>query len=158
MPRPAGKPGAPKIHHSYTVEEVAKLRGVHKNTVRNWLRHGLPCLSECKPLLILGRDLLDFEWNRRRVRKRRCGPGQIYCVRCREPRYPILGTVRFIAAVAGAGRLSASCAHCHATIFQRIGDARLERERDIWGITPSKAKEHIGDSDQPFVNCDFKQE
>ena len=158
MERRPPKPGRPKIHRSYTVEEVAKLRGIHKNTVRNWLRQGLPCLSECRPLLILGRDLLEFESNRRRARKRRCGRGQIYCVRCREPRHPIPGTLRFIDSATGAGSLSGLCQHCHVTVFQCIGRDRLERECDIWGITPSKAQEHIGERDQPFVNCDFKQE
>ena len=31
-----------KVHRNYTVEEVAKLFQVHKNTVRDWLKVGLP--------------------------------------------------------------------------------------------------------------------
>ena len=30
-----------KIHHSYTVEEIARLFGSHRNTVRRWLKLGL---------------------------------------------------------------------------------------------------------------------
>lgn len=158
MPRPHRKPGVPKVHHSYTVEEVATLRAVHKNTVRNWLRQGLPCLSECRPLLILGRDLIEFESSRRRARKRLCGPGLIYCVRCREPRRPSSGTTQFIAALTGAGCVSGTCEQCGATIFRRIGAEQLKREHDVWRITPTKEQEHIVESFQPFVNCDFKQE
>ena len=35
-----------KIHRCYTVEEVAKLFGAHKNTVRGWLKAGLPRIFE----------------------------------------------------------------------------------------------------------------
>ena len=31
-----------KIHRSYTVEEAAGSLGVHKNTVREWVKVGLP--------------------------------------------------------------------------------------------------------------------
>jgi hypothetical protein len=30
-----------KIHRSYTVEEIAKLYVIHKNTVRRWVKSGL---------------------------------------------------------------------------------------------------------------------
>ena len=36
-------PRLAKIHRSYSVEEIARLFRVHKNTVRAWLRQGLPC-------------------------------------------------------------------------------------------------------------------
>jgi len=154
----ASKPGRPKIHRSYTVEEVASLRGVHKNTVRNWLRQGLPYLAERRPLLILGRDLSEFESKRRRARKRPCSPRQIFCMRCREPREPVPGTLQFVSSARGAGSLSGSCSHCRALIFRRISADQLESDRAIWGVTGQKEQEHIDESDQPSVNCAFKQE
>ena len=75
-----------KIHRNYTVEEVAKLLGVHRNTVRHWLKQGLPTNDRKRPTLILGRDLGVFLQARRSKNKRRCQPGEIYCVRCRAPR------------------------------------------------------------------------
>ena len=30
-----------KIHRNYTVEEIATLFGIHKNTVRDWVKAGL---------------------------------------------------------------------------------------------------------------------
>ena len=44
-----------KIHRSYTVEEVASVLDVHRNSVRNWLRSGLDAIDQRRPTLILGK-------------------------------------------------------------------------------------------------------
>lgn len=49
-----------KIHRSYTIEEIAKLFGVHKNTVRHWMKNGLTATDDKRPMLILGRVLAAF--------------------------------------------------------------------------------------------------
>ena len=41
-----------KIHRSYTVEEIAGLFGIHKNTVRRWVKAGLPTSDDKRPMLI----------------------------------------------------------------------------------------------------------
>ncbi len=46
-----------KIHRSYTVEEIAHLFGIHKNTVRRWVKAGLAISDDKRPMLILGHDL-----------------------------------------------------------------------------------------------------
>ena len=158
MDRRPHNPGRPKIHRNYTVDEVAKLRGVHKNTVRSWLRQGLPSLKERKPQLILGRDLSEFEAKRQQERKRPCGPGQIYCMRCRKPRKPAPGTTRYTPSTTGAGCISATCSDCPTPVFRRISIASLEREQAYWGITWPKAQEHIVESNKPSVDCDLKRE
>ena len=53
-------PRLAKIHRNYTVEEVASLFGVHRNTVREWVKRGLPTSDDRRPMLILGRDLVAF--------------------------------------------------------------------------------------------------
>ena len=77
-----------KIHRSYTVEEIAKLFGIHKNTVRGWVKSGLATSDDKRPMLILGHDLAAFLQARRVKNKRPCKPGEIYCVRCRAPKFP----------------------------------------------------------------------
>jgi Helix-turn-helix domain len=67
-----------KIHRSYTVEEIAGLFGIHKNTVRVWVKTGLPTCDERRPMLILGHDLASFLQARRARRKQPCRPGEIY--------------------------------------------------------------------------------
>jgi excisionase family DNA binding protein len=54
-----------KIHRSYTVEEVARLFGAHRNTVRAWLRAGLPALDQGRPTLIAVSALRAFLHMRR---------------------------------------------------------------------------------------------
>jgi hypothetical protein len=76
-------PRLAKIHRNYTVDEIANLFGVHKNSVRNWVKGGLPTSDDRRPMLILGRDLVAFLHARRVKNKRPCQPGEIYCMRCR---------------------------------------------------------------------------
>ena len=47
-------PRLAKIHRSYTVDEVASLFGVHRNSVREWVKRGLPTSDGRRPMLILG--------------------------------------------------------------------------------------------------------
>lgn len=70
-----------RIHRNYTVQEIGALFGVHRNTVREWIKRGLPTTDCERPLLILGRGLAAFLQARRSKNKRPCQPGEIYCVR-----------------------------------------------------------------------------
>ena len=45
-----------KIHRNYSVEDIARLFDVHKNTVRSWLKQGLAAIDDRRPTLILGRE------------------------------------------------------------------------------------------------------
>ena len=49
-----------KMHRSYTVEEIANRFTIHKNTVRRWIKDGLTCIDDKRPMLILGRSLWHF--------------------------------------------------------------------------------------------------
>ena len=71
-----------KIHRNYTVDDAARLLGVHKHTVRAWIKSGLSVLNDMRPVLILGQDLKEFLKTRRTKNKRPCKPEQFYCFRC----------------------------------------------------------------------------
>jgi Helix-turn-helix domain len=79
MGRRHPNPRRVKIHRNYSVEEVARLFGIHKNTVRGWLKRGLPAIDDRRPTLILGQELSRFLRERRQKEKQRCGPGRIFC-------------------------------------------------------------------------------
>src|ERR1035441_9471666 len=77
-----------KIHRSYTVEEIAGLFRIHKNTVRAWVKAGLPTSDRKRPMLVLGADLAAFLQTRRVKHKQPCKAGEFYCFRCRSPKAP----------------------------------------------------------------------
>lgn len=74
-------PRLAKIHQSYTVEEAARLFGVHKQTVRNWISSGLPVLASKRPILIHGSDHRTFHQQRRQKQRQKCSPGELFCLK-----------------------------------------------------------------------------
>ena len=118
-----------KIHRSYAVEEIATLFSVHRNTVREWVKRGLPPTDGKRPMLIQGGDLIAFLKARRLKNKRPCAPGQIYCVRCRNPQYP-LGSMAEYRPLSGLlGNLMGICPACECMMYRRVNRTRLETIR-----------------------------
>ena len=144
-----------KIHRNYTVEEIASLFGVHRNTVRQWIKQGLPTSDQKRPFLILGRDLVAFLQARRAKNKRPCQPGEIYCVRCRAPKAPAGDMADYQIVTETLGNLIAICPDCNAIMNRRVSLAKLEQIRGRLDITMPQALRHIGESTQPSVNSDL---
>lgn len=126
-----------KIHISYTVEELARLLGCHKRSVRNWIRQGLGTLDDGKrPVLIQGATARAFLEERRRTSKRRCKAGELYCLRCREPRSPVDGSTKISESDLSSPMLSAVCSQCGAQMFKRITSGAadtLRRQLELEG-------------------------
>ena len=158
MAKPRANPRLAKIHRNYTVEEIAMLYGVHRNTVRQWIKGGLPALDQRRPILVLGAALADFLRDKRTVNKRPCRPGQIYCMRCREPRVPAGADVRYHPITPTQGNLVGQCPTCSAGLFRRVSAANLGQFDGVLRITLPPAGDHIGKSAQPPVNSDFTQD
>ncbi|MDP1647854.1 MAG: helix-turn-helix domain-containing protein [Rubrivivax sp.] len=149
-------PRLAKIHRNYTVEEVASLFGIHRNTVREWVKRGLPTSDGRRPMLILGRDLVAFLSARRAKNKRTCQPGELYCVRCRAPRAPAGDMVDYVALTATLGNLAAICSVCETMIYRRVSLAKLTSVCGKLDVTLPQALEHIGERAQPTVNSDLE--
>jgi hypothetical protein len=116
-----------KIHRSYTTGELADLLGVHKNTIRHWQTRGLAPIDRSRPALFQGREVRDFLTRQRAGRKRPCGPGHLYCFRCRQARKPALGMVDFLTTSALTGNLRGLCAVCEAVMHRKARLADLPR-------------------------------
>jgi hypothetical protein len=84
-----------KIHRSYTIEEAAALYGVHRATVRAWIKDGLKALSEQKPFLIPGLWLREYLVEKRVKRKCKTQAHEMYCLSCRKPQVPAGGVVDY---------------------------------------------------------------
>ena len=145
-----------KIHRNYTVEEVAILFGIHKNTVREWIRKGLPVCDTLRPTLILGQALREYLQAKRVRNKCSCRPDELYCLRCRLPRKPAGDMADYVFVTPKVGNLVAICPVCEAMMNKRISTSKLESIRAQIDITFPEALKHIGDSSKPTVNSDFK--
>jgi excisionase family DNA binding protein len=148
-------PRLAKIHRNYTVEEAAGVFGVHRNTVREWVKRGLPTSDDRRPMLILGADLVAFLRAQRVKNKRTCQPGEMYCVRCRAPRAPAGDMADYQPLTSTLGNLIGMCPKCEAMMYRRISLDRLEQVRGKLEVTLPQALPHIDESAQPSVNSDL---
>lgn len=110
---------------NYTVFEAARELGVTRHTIRRWIKQGLNTVAGTRPLLILGIDLNAYLSDRRSAAKRPCGPGQMFCMGCREPRLPVPGLIEYIWNGRSAGNLKGLCQSCGGLMNRRCAHARL---------------------------------
>jgi hypothetical protein len=146
-----------KIHRNYTVEEIAMLLGKHKNTVRNWVKDGLATIDDKRPMLILGSDLVEFIKKRRVKNKQSCKPGELYCVRCRLPRFPAGDIAEYSPVTDKIGNLIAICPDCYSIMNRRVSLARIEEVCGNLDITFPKELRHIVNRIKPSLNSDLRR-
>ncbi len=158
MSRRRPNPRLAKIHRNYTVEEISTLYEVHKNTVRNWIKKGLPTIDNRRPMLVLGYDLSAYLQERRTKNKRTCKPGEIYCVKCREPRSPAGNMADYESLTEMMGNLIGICPDCDTIIYRRVNLAKLAQIRGQLDIVMPEALQHINDSAHLPLDSDLKQE
>ncbi|MDP1766068.1 MAG: helix-turn-helix domain-containing protein [Methylotenera sp.] len=145
-----------KIHRSYTVEEIASLFSIHKNTVRGWVKAGLAPSDDKRPMLILGHTLAAFLNARRVKNKQTCQPGEIYCVKCHAPKSPAADMAEYKPVTDTLGNLVAICPDCNSIMNRRVNLSKLALVRGKMDITFPQALRHIVESNQPTINIDLK--
>ena len=147
-----------KIHRNYTVEEVARLFGTHKNTVRAWVKSGLPTCDSKRPMLILGRDLRAYLQARRTRRTSgHASPAKsTACDAARQSGPP--GTWRSTSrSRRSSGNLEGICPDCGGMMYRRASKAKLPEIRAKLDITFTEAERRVSESNVPTVNSDFSQ-
>jgi hypothetical protein len=147
-------PRLAKLHRSYTAFELADLLGVHKNSVRLWIKQGLPAVDGARPTLICGSDFQAWWAKRRKDAKRPCQPGQMFCFKCREPNAPALGMIEYAATNATTGNLKAMCESCGTMMHRRTRLADLAARMPGLDVQRTLAPSSIAALPQPSPNCD----
>jgi hypothetical protein len=145
-----------KIHRSYTVEEIAKLFGIHKNTVRRWVKDGLAPTDDKRPMLILGHVLGAFLQARRAKNKQTCKPGELYCVCCRAPKPPAGDMAEYFPITEKFGNLVGICPDCDAFMNRHVSLAKIEQIRGRIDISFPEELRQLYKSANPTLNSDFR--
>jgi len=147
-----------KLLRSYTIDEVARTLGVHRNTVRHWIKAGLRVIDDKRPILILGSDLAEYLLRRREARRQPCRAGQMFCLKCRKPQEPAGRMADFAASSATSGALVGICPACNRLMYRRVSVARLSEVAGALDVHITRAQPRIEDTDIPDVNCHLGHE
>ena len=154
MSRRAPNPGLIKLNQTYEVHELALRVGVHRNTVRGWVKKGLKPIDDRRPFLFHGSDIREFLKNQRKPRYRKCEIHELFCLVCKAPKLPQGNIVDYLPIITSAGNLCGRCPDCGHRIFKRISKSRLpELFAKLQVHDPQQALD-IGDIPNPCVNCD----
>lgn len=146
-----------KTHRCYTVAEAAQALGVAKVTVRRYLKVGLPCLDDQRPLLILGKDLKDF-LNEKRKQKQSCRIDECYCMSCKAPRKPAFDEVEVHPTKGGRGNMHALCNVCSTVMHKAVSADGLKALRANLTVTTVQAETRLNDGNPPRTIDHFKKE
>jgi hypothetical protein len=154
MGRRHPNPRLAKIHRSYSVEEMARLFSVHKNTIRSWFSQGLEPIDGQRPTVVRGEEIRRFLGERRARAKQACGPGHIYCLPCRAPKVPAGNMAECVATGDTTGTLRGICPNCERMIYRRVNPQKIDLVRGHLDVTVRQAEARIEDTTKPNVNCD----
>jgi len=155
MPKLAD-PRRVKKNYSYTVGEAALCIGVHPNTVRMWMKSGLPHLKDRKPLLIIGEHMIAFLTERRRKNRQPLKVGQIFCVKCRAPKVPDGHKVYYRPQTNQLGSLYGYCPDCTCLMNRRVNLQRLEEIVGNLDVQFPHGRQCLTETNSPSANSDFK--
>jgi hypothetical protein len=154
MPPRRINPRLIRIHRPYSVEEAADALGAHKNTVRGWIKGGLPVVDRSRPVLILGNELRAWLLRRSKAAKRPCPPGTLYCFKCREPRAPALGMIEATRRNATCANLRAICEACDTMMHRSAALAAIPAIMPGLAVQIREAGASIVERTPASLNCD----
>jgi hypothetical protein len=152
-----------KIHLNYSVDEIARRLNVSKGTVRRWIKSGLGTVGGKGMTIVRGSVLREFLKRRRAGAKRPCGPGFLYCLRCRSPMEPAgrkadLVLVRRSSGPTTVGTLRGICPDCSTLMFRHVSLARLDAARGNLEIAFPEVLSRLGGIPSPSLNGDSRKD
>lgn len=103
--------------HVYSVKRLAETLERREETVRRWIKDGMPTIGfEC-PYMIDGQEAKHWLNQKWRQRKKPCALDQLYCLPCHSRKHPAQDSVAIIETPDGGLRLEAKCPACGASIY-----------------------------------------
>ena len=151
-------PNVVKLNRTYDATQLAACCGVHKNTVLNWRQAGLEPIDSSKPILFHGSVVREFFRKRNAKRKQPCGPGKLYCFRCRQPRPPAFGRVEYVVLTVHSGNLKAFCAACETIMYRKACRADLAAKMPGIQVQISDRQLRLVGRPSPSLNCDSERQ
>ena len=142
---------------SYTVQDIAEIYGVHKNTVLHWIKDGLPIIDRKKPYLIYGSELAEYLRKKQAGRKQKCKPDEFFCFKCRAPRKAWENVANILIRNESKLSISGLCTVCDTPVHRAGSVKKLMEYQKIFSIqTIQEAR--ITDSPSPIVNSDMRKD
>ncbi len=133
MPKLAKLSGIKRLH-SYTILEAAGVTGVSERTIRAWIKQGLAAMTDERPTLVRGDELITFIKSQRKARKSPLSPDEFYCLKCREARKPAGGLVDCETNGTRA-KLTAICEICGTIMHRPIAHNCLSDVSNTYDVT-----------------------
>jgi hypothetical protein len=137
---------------TYNVREAAKATGATPCTVRNWQKNGLEAIAGIYPAIFRGIDIIAFLERRSRARKQPCGPGRLYCFRCKAPKRPAFDEVEFWPDGSKLGKLRGLRPDCASTMNRRTSLAKLTAATGDLTVSMRRAESRLSETTMPNCN------
>ncbi len=145
-----------KKRHSYNVREAAKATGATSGTVRRWHRNGLEAVAGVYPLIFRGADIKAFLKRRDEGRRQPCGPGEMLCLHCKEPKTPAFGETEYWPDGPKLGVLKGLCPDCTAIMHRRTSLAKLNAAAGDLRVSMQCPERSLSGTPEPNSNPHFE--
>jgi hypothetical protein len=142
---------------TYNVREAAQATGATPGTIRNWQKNGLEAVVGVYPAIFRGIDIIAFLGRRNRGRKRPCGPGRLFCFRCKAPKRPAFNEVEFWLDGSKLGKLRGLCPDCASTMNRRTSLAKLKAATGDLMVLMRRADSRLSETPMPHCNDHFER-
>jgi hypothetical protein len=146
-----------RARYTYNVREAAKVTGATPGTVRHWLKNGLAPVTGIYPTIFRGVEILDFFARVKQARKQPCGPGRLYCFRCKSPKRPAFDEVEFLPDGPKLGSVRGLCPDCSSMMNRRVSRARLAVVVGNLMVSMRHAESRLGGTEKPSGNDDSER-
>ena len=120
---------------TYTTEEAARALNVTSATIRNYVRRGLPVMTQKRPFLFSGEALREFLIEQRARAKRPLKPNELFCTACKSGRHPYGLLVDLVPLNTKTAMLKGLCDVCEGPSNRIIGLRKLSDFAETFDIT-----------------------